>query len=75
MVEQGRMRKQKMSGGKPRAQTVHTALSSLLCRGLPGICDSISLRITEVECKECFLTFAEPLPLWDLADLLSQDEV
>lgn len=60
---------------KPRAQTDHTDQSGLLCRDLPGICDSVSLSITEAECKKCCLTVAEFLPLWGPSDTLSQDEV
>lgn len=75
MVEHGQMRMQKMSRGKPRAQAVHIAQSSLLCQDLPGVCDSVSLSITEAEYKECFLTVAKPLSLRGPSDSLSQDEV
>lgn len=61
--------------GKPRAQAVHIAQSSLLCQDLPGICDSVSLSITEVEYKECFLMVAKPLSLRSPSDSQSQDEV
>lgn len=49
------------SRGEPRAQTVHTGEFILLCQDLPWTCDSISLSVTEAECKKYC---RDSSPLW-----------